>query len=77
MVVVSYPPWLVRYNNDMESKARRLEKDRGLASELSIQEIMFSMVQLCKFDVLNKVLNTINNDYKVQRPRPPRDTRVD
>ena len=47
----------------MESKARRLEKDRGLASELSIQEIMFSMVQLCKFKAANEVLNSINNDY--------------
>jgi hypothetical protein len=57
VVVVSYPSWLVRYNNDMESKARRLEKDRGLASELSIQEIMFNLLQLCKFRAVNNVLN--------------------
>jgi len=41
----------------MESKARRLEKDRGLASELSIQEIMFNLLQLCKFRAVNNVLN--------------------
>ena len=57
MVVVSYPSWLVRYNNDMESKARRLEKDRGLASELSIQEIMYNLLQLCKFRAVTNVLN--------------------
>ena len=41
----------------MESKARRLEKDRGLASELSIQEVMFNRLQLCKFEAVTKVIN--------------------
>ena len=41
----------------MESKARRLEKDRGLGSELSIQEIMFNLLQMCKFGAVTNVLN--------------------
>mgnify|MGYP004050708421 FL=1 len=41
----------------MESKARRLEKDRGLASELSIQEIMYNLLQLCRFKAVTNVLN--------------------
>ena len=61
----------------MESKARRLEKDRGLVSELSIQEIMFNLFQLCKFRAVTNVLNFKKDDYKVQRSRPPRNTRVD
>ena len=56
-MVVSYPPWLVCYNNDMENKARRLEKDRGLASKLSIQEVVFNLVQLFKFRAVTNLLN--------------------
>ena len=41
----------------MERKARLLENDRGLASELSIQEIMFKLLQLCKFRAVNNVVN--------------------
>ena len=33
----------------MENKARLLEKDRSLTSKLSIQGIMFKLIQLCKF----------------------------
>ena len=33
--ISTYPPWLFCYNNDMENKTRRLEKDRGIASKLS------------------------------------------
>ena len=61
----------------MENKARRLEKDRGIASKLSIQGVMFRQVQLCRFEAIIKVINYINNDYKVQRPRSPGNTRVD
>ena len=41
----------------MESKARRLEKDRGLGSELSIQEVVFNQFQMCKFRAVTNVLN--------------------
>ena len=41
----------------MESKARRLEKDRGLGSELSIQEVVFNLLQMCKFRAVTNALN--------------------
>lgn len=38
---------------------------------------MFKPLQLCKFWAIINALNPKKDDYKVQRPGPSRDARVD